>query len=53
MAGGRDWHSRLHRTQAALDLAAVTSLDEASTVELTRSRENLQPLAHSLGGPDL
>ena len=38
---------------ARIDLAAVTSLEEASTVALTRSRENLQPLAHGLGGPGL
>ena len=49
---------RLHdergtRRSVGCDLAAVTSLDEASTVELTRSRENLQPLAHGLGGPGL
>lgn len=38
---------------ANIDLAAVTSLDEASTVELTRSRENLKPSAHDLAGPGL
>ena len=46
VAGGRG-------DAASIDLEAVTSLDEASTVELTRSRDNLQPLAHGLGGPGL
>jgi hypothetical protein len=36
-----------------LDLRAVTSLDQASANELTRSRENLKPLAHGLEGPGL
>ena len=45
-AGGRAKRTRI-------DLAAVTSLDEASANELTRSRENLKPLAHGLEGPGL
>lgn len=44
--GGVEW-------DVDIDLAAVTSLDEASTIELTRSRENLKPLAHGLEGPGL
>ena len=38
---------------ARIDSAAVTSLDEASTVELMRSRENLKPLEHGLEEPGL
>jgi hypothetical protein len=43
-----NWHGNRE-----IDLAAVTSLDEASANELTRSRENLKPLAHGLEGPGL
>ena len=49
-ASGRELH---HARACVRDLSAVTSLDEASTGELTRSRENLKPLAHGLDGPGL
>ena len=38
-------------TRARIDLEAVTGLDEVSNIELTRSRENLQPLAYDLERP--
>jgi hypothetical protein len=50
-AGGPGAFAGIER--ADFDLTAVISLDEASTVELTRARENLKPLVHGLDGPGL
>ena len=36
------------RSAAEIDLAAIINLDNASTMELAQSRENLQPLEHTL-----
>ncbi len=53
-AGARlPWRDGVHRFQVSIDLAAVSRLDEVRTVDLTRSRENLQPTdpeaSHSMG----
>ena len=50
---GGGWAVTGGRGAASIDLAAVSRLDEVRTVDLTRSRENLQPTdseaSHSMG----